>query len=676
MDDGNLEPRRAALAFAALSILSLSTTFVWLRLDRSPPTWDDGYYLTNSLTLFDALAEGGLAGYASKFLTGMRTKPPLIAALPTPVYLIAGRHARAAYAINFVFLLVIFATLYRMGRIYSSSRAGLLAVYIAGTMPIVYGLSRWFLVECGLMAIVCAAMWILAEWNEFAGAWKGFLLGAACGLGLLMKTSFPVYVVIPLLYFAIRERRTMLCRSTLAAFTGTVVVLAAPWYALNYRRALETAVASGSSEMAKLYRTGDVFSVADIFRYLTDLLNAGPTLYFVALLLLLPVAGIARPAVRRGLVLCALWGSPILLLTFGHYRELRYAAPLFPALALALGVLIDAAIGRRVAAIAAIAYGLLSLPLLSMLQTSFGILGRTQVELGGLLFRPPRFSYARPYDPIGWPHGEILADIYRSGKFTGGERKTLLVGTDSVRFNADNFALAAAKGRLPFDVSTTAYERDPNAIVPLVDSTAYFVCREGGEPVAPFFNIQGEAALKEVRESGRFTELPIARKLPDGGVAHVFENGSPGRLIATGSFTRAGADQIAHYDVIFAGKLQLTGLSLQHTSEGLEVKYRWRCLKPVDRDYWCFTHILDERDNIVGYLDHAILNGEPPMPIWKVGDVAMERLVFRIPGTPLPGPYRLRLGLFHKDSAQRLPISSSTFPLTDNRTAAIAAIDR
>jgi hypothetical protein len=128
--------------------------------------------------------------------------------------------------------------------------------------------------------------------------------------------------------------------------------------------------------------------------------------------------------------------------------------------------------------------------------------------------------------------------------------------------------------------------------------------------------------------------------------------------------------------VIFAGKLQLTGLSLQHTAEGLEVKYRWRCLKPVDRDYWCFTHILDERDNIVGYLDHAILNGEPPMPTWKVGDVATERLVFRIPGTPLPGPYRLRLGLFHKDSAQRLPISSSTFPLTDNRTAAIAAIDR
>src|SRR4029077_1451500 len=115
-----------------------------------------------------------------------------------------GRHPRAAYGINLVCLLAMFAALYRMGRIYSSSRAGLLAVYIAGTMPMVYGLSRWFLVECGLMAIICAAMWMLAEWNDFAGAWNGFLLGGACGLGLLMKVSFPVYVAIPLLYFAIR----------------------------------------------------------------------------------------------------------------------------------------------------------------------------------------------------------------------------------------------------------------------------------------------------------------------------------------------------------------------------------------------------------------------------------------------------------------------------------------
>ena len=673
MYDGNLEPRRAAFAFAALSVLFLGTTLVWLRLDRSPPSWDDAYYLTSSLNLFDSLTKGGLASYARNVLTSMGTKPPLIAVLPTPVYLIVGRHPRAAYAINLGFLLLMFAALYRMGRIYSGSRAGLLAVYIAGTIPVLYGLSRWFLVECGLTAIVCAAMCWLAERDDSAGAWKGFLLGAICGFGLLMKVSFPVYVVIPLLYFAIRERRIVMRRSVLVASVATAVVLAAPWYALNYRSALETAITAGSAETAKLYQTGDILSLRGILNYLASLLSAGSVYYFVAMVLLLPAARAARPAARRGLFLCTLWASPILFLTFGHYRELRYAAPLFPALALALGILIDSALERCGAAASVVAGGLLLLPMLSLLHTSFGLLRSWRVDLDDLVFIKSRPAYARLYDPIGWPQGEILADIYHAAKFVGGERKAVLVGTDSVRFNADNFALNAAKGRFPFEISPLAYESDPNTLLPLVDSMEYFIYKEGGEAVAPFFNVQGEAALKEVLESGRFIELPIARKLPDGGVAHVFQNRSPGGLIATGSFINAGTDRVADCDVTFDGKLQLTGLSLQHTGEGIEVKYRWRCLKPVDREYWCFTHILDERDKIAGYLDHRILNGDPPMQAWKAGDVVLERLVFRI---PRQGQYRLRLGLFHKGSGERLPISGSTFPLTDDRTAAISAIDR
>src|SRR5207247_3798729 len=125
--------------------------------------------------------------------------------------------------------------------------------------------------------------------------------------------------------------------------------------------------------------------------------------------------------------------------------------------------------------------------------------------------------------------------------------------------NADNLALAALSEKLPFEVASTAYEKDRSALLSMVDSMAYFVYKEGGEPVAPFFNIHGGAALKEVRESGRFTELPIARNLPDGGIAHVFENRSPGRLISTGSFIRASIEPSDDSDVTFAGKLQLTG---------------------------------------------------------------------------------------------------------------------
>jgi 4-amino-4-deoxy-L-arabinose transferase-like glycosyltransferase len=667
--DGNLKHR---IAFLALCFLFVGTTFLWLRLDRSPPSWDDAYYLSKSLVFYDAFADGGLAGFSKQFLHGMESKPPLVAALPTPIYWIAGRRTRAAFAINLAFLLLMFGALYWLGKKYASPRAGLIAIFVAATMPILYGLSRWFLVECGLTAMVCLAVCLIAEWNEFDGVWKAFLLGAVCGLGLLMKMSFPLYVLIPMLFFALRARTSALRMETMAAFVVPAMMLALPWYFFNFRSVLDTALKAGSTEAAKIYGTGEAFSWPGISSYLTNLMNAGPTLYFIALALLIFAFARAIPASgRRGLMLCAMWGAPVLFLVFGHYRDLRYAAPLFPALALALGILIETALSNRGTKAGVVAYAVLALPLLSMVQTSFGVFGNRPFEMGGLLFVAPRLDYARRYDSAGWPQQEILVDIYRGAKLAGGERKSVILGTDSVRFNADNFQLAAIRNRLPFDMTTTAYQNEPAALLALLSSGAYFIHKEGGEAQAANFNNLGKVALKDVRESGRFVELPIARELPDGGVAHVFANRESNRFIQSGSFLSATLDGISACNLTFAGKLQLSGLSLRQTEEGLDVKLRWRSVKPVDRDYWCFAHVLDQGGNIAGYLDHQILNGDPPTRMWKTGDSAIERLLFRPPNLRNGETYRLRLGLFDRTSGERVPISSSDFPLTDQDTAAL-----
>src|SRR5207247_10056455 len=168
---------------------------------------------------------------------------------------------------------------------------------------------------------------------------------------------------------------------------------------------------------------------------------------------------------------------------FGHYRELRYTAPLFPALALALAILADAAIERCGAIAAALACIVLALPLINMAQTSFGVFGNSRFDLGGLLFAARKLDYARMYNRAGWPHAEILDDIYRSATFTDGEKKSLVIGTDSVRFNANNFELAVLDKKLPFRVATTAYETDFNQMLRLVDYAAYFVYKTGCEPL-------------------------------------------------------------------------------------------------------------------------------------------------------------------------------------------------
>jgi 4-amino-4-deoxy-L-arabinose transferase-like glycosyltransferase len=58
-------------------------------------------------------------------------------------------------------MLLLFACLFYLGKKYASERAGLIAVCVAGTMPMLYAMSRMYLVECGLTALVCLFVSIL-----------------------------------------------------------------------------------------------------------------------------------------------------------------------------------------------------------------------------------------------------------------------------------------------------------------------------------------------------------------------------------------------------------------------------------------------------------------------------------------------------------------------------------
>lgn len=495
---------------AVLWCFLAGATLLWLWLDRSPPNWDDAWYLTNSLVMYDALVEGGVAGYARTFLTILGVKAPLITVLPTPFYILLGRRWHAAYLVNAVAMLLLLGAVYSIGRRYGSPRAGLVAAYITGTMPLLYGLSRWFLVEYALTALVAATMWLLLDWLEREKTRAALLLGVACGLGLLMKISFPLFVLGPFSYALARSKRRL---RMLAASAVPCLALALPWYLFHYKAAIRTALTSAYGEAAAVYGTGDVFSVLAIARYLQRVVNQGTSLYYV--LLAVSLAGfllIRRKQFSPGFTMALLWGAPFVVFVFGSNKDVRLLAPILPAFALALGLLFDLTFPARPTG-NILAGLLLAFPLLSMLATSFGV-----------PFRLPAAGYARSYSRREWPLQELLNVICSSTTFRVGERKQVLLGTDRANFNADNLTLTAVRGRLPLHIATIAYERDVSAVQSALDRTAFFVYKEGGEPESAFFNRHFGEALKYLRTSGHFTEIPYARTLPDGGVAHIFVN--------------------------------------------------------------------------------------------------------------------------------------------------------
>jgi hypothetical protein len=308
----------------------------------------------------------------------------------------------------------------------------------------------------------------------------------------------------------------------------------------------------------------------------------------------------------------------------------------------------------------------LAFPMCSLFAVSFGI-----------PFRTPNLTYARRFDRTQWPHDEMLRVIGANSRPKVGERERILVGVDRATLNANNIELSVTARQLPFTVETTAYEDDLNIVFNRLDQASYFLYEEGGSGESAF-NQHTAELIKRVAAARQFTEIPYGRRLPDGGVVRIFKNSAASRPSIDASFVEAGSPLAEDFHVDFGGMLMLTSLSTSKTTEAISVGCQWRCLKPPDREYWCFAHLIDAAGRTVSQFDHRLLGGDPPVVSWRSGDGGKEQFRIRVPtGFPSSG-LRLRLGLYDPQSGERLRIGSlegeaaSRFTSVDQSTALLA----
>ena len=368
---------------------------------------------------------------------------------------------------------------------------------------------------------------------------------------------------------------------------------------------------------------------------------------------------------------------------FGRNKDIRFTAPLLPAVAILLAWMADSFLSS-LTKWGRLAFSLLfGFQLLAYLHTSFGLLGSTRLAWGGLVLLAPYLSHARPPDPQAWPHQEIL-EVMRMQPLSSGEKR-LMLGSDTPRFNANNFELAAVEGLYSFQITTSAYEDDLPSLLNAANSTSFFVYKESGEPGPQYTNRLFKPLLEDLQNSGKFFELSIdpvlpgLPVLPDGGKVVVYQNRWPNSAIMKGYFfDPASADsgdiQVSACAVNFSNLMKLTGLSFSIEKEWLKVRYDWRCIGKLDQDLFCFTHILNRQGKVLGFLDHAILGGA--VVKWKEGSGANEILRYRLPEGV--DQVQLRLGLFRRSSGERLSIQEArgdrgtVLSVTDEGTAVLA----
>ena len=170
----------------------------WVHLDTSPPLMDQSSILRQSLTHYVLLTERPAFEAIRGILTGFYFYPPLVPLNAALFYLFFGPDSHVAVLSTLLFLAVLFSSVYLLGSFLSGKGAGLFAVFLAATSPMIIGYSKEFWLEVPVTGMLMAFLYFLVRSKNLEDTGYSIGLGIICGLGMLTKWSFAFFAVGPM----------------------------------------------------------------------------------------------------------------------------------------------------------------------------------------------------------------------------------------------------------------------------------------------------------------------------------------------------------------------------------------------------------------------------------------------------------------------------------------------
>lgn len=146
---------------------------------------------------------------------------------------------------------------------------------------------------------------------------------------------------------------------------------------------------------------------------------------------------------------------------------------------------------------------------------------------------------------------------------------------------------------------------------------------------------------------GRADGAPIAG-IEIGGRAHTFEKPN--------SQTTSDAQ--------FGDAIQLSGYDLPqtnlHAGDPFAITLYWHALKPADKPYTVFVHLLDANGKVIGQKDAQPSNGDAPTDSWQANEYITDAYSFNIAPDALKGAASIEVGLYDGATGSRLPMKSAS----------------
>ena len=89
----------------------------------------------------------------------------------------------------------------------------------------------------------------------------------------------------------------------------------------------------------------------------------------------------------------------------------------------------------------------------------------------------------------------------------------------------------------------------------------------------------------------------------------------------------------------------------------LRIDLRWRALAALPLDYTTFLHLIDGSGQLVAQADAEPRSGTYPTSVWQPAEIVPDSYLLPVPATAVAGRYALRVGLYRRDTGERLPVA-------------------
>ena len=208
----------------------MGVNVIWEILNEVPAIWDMAYHQLMGISYLEALRQGTLI---SEFATLSPTYPPLYYLHEAGVYLLLPESDFRTLIVNFPYILLTAYATYRIsGTFLSASTAGWASVLVL-LFPAMAMVHREALLDGALAAWVTTGAWLILRSRWFTHIGWTLLFGLVCGLGAMTKWTFPIYLVIPVLFGVIASKQPLRSLRNLVVAGLVALTVMVPYYLQN-----------------------------------------------------------------------------------------------------------------------------------------------------------------------------------------------------------------------------------------------------------------------------------------------------------------------------------------------------------------------------------------------------------------------------------------------------------